>query len=115
SRDTSLAGTVLDQAGKAVPNATIAEKNESTGATRTVTTDAEGRFSAAGLPAGPYSIEAVAPGFATPRRAAQQLTENSADDISIPLSVGNVSQMITVEAVASLVAQLAPSGNTLDA
>ena len=115
SRAASLVGTVLDQAGKAVPNATVAVKNDTTGATRTVTTDGEGRFSAAGLSAGPYSIEAVAPGFATSRRAAQQLTENSADDITIPLSVGNVSQTVTVEAVASLAAQLAPSGNTLDA
>ncbi len=115
SRAASLAGTVLDQVGKAVPNATVTAKNESTGATRTLTTDAEGRFSAADLPAGPYSIEATAAGFATSHRAAQQLAENGAEDITVPLSVGNVSQTITVEAVASLAAQLAPSGNTLDA
>ena len=115
SRAASLAGTILDQAGKAVPNATVTVKNESTGATRTLTTDADGRFSAPDLPAGPYSIEATAAGFATSRRPAQQITENGAEDITVPLSVGNVSQTVTVEAVASLAAQLAPSGNTLDA
>jgi iron complex outermembrane receptor protein len=111
----SLAGTVLDQAGKAVPNATIAVKNESTGAVRTLTTDAEGRFSAAGLPAGAYTIEASASGFATARRVGQQVTQDRAEDISIALSVENVSQAVTVEAVASVAAQLSPSGNTLDA
>jgi len=111
----SLAGTVLDQAGKAVPNATVTVKNESTGALRALTTDADGRFSAAGLPAGAYTVEASAPGFATTRRVGQQLDASGAEDISIPLSVGNVSQTVTVDAVASLAAQLAPSGNTLDA
>ena len=108
---TSLAGTVLDQAGKAVPNATVTVKNEASGAVRTLTTDTDGRFSAPGLTAGAYTIDASAPGFATSHRTGQQLAE----DISIPLSVGNVSQTVTVEAVASVAAQLAPSGNTLDA
>ena len=115
SRGASLAGTVFDQAGKAVPNATVAVKNEATGAVRTLTTDSDGRFSVADLSAGSYSIEASAAGFATSHRAAEQLAENAAEDITIPLSVGNVSQTITVQAVASLAAQLAPSGNTLDA
>ncbi len=43
------------------------------------------------------------------------MAENAAEDITIPLSVGNVAQTVTVEAVASIAAQLAPSGNTLDA
>jgi iron complex outermembrane receptor protein len=115
SRAATLAGTVFDQAGKAVPNATVAVKNDSTGNLRTLTTDQDGRFSATGLSAGSYSVEASASGFATSHRAAQQLTENAAEDITIPLSVGNVSQTVTVEAVASVAAELAPSGNTLDA
>ena len=115
SRAASLAGTVFDQAGKAVPNAAVAVKNEATGAVRSLTTDQDGRFSIAGLSAGSYSVEASAAGFATSHRAAQQLAENGAEDITIPLSVGNVSQTVTVEAVASVAAQLAPSGNTLDA
>jgi iron complex outermembrane receptor protein len=115
SRAASLAGTVFDQAGKAVPNATVAVKNESTGAVRNLTTDSEGHFSATGLPAGSYSIEASAAGFATSHRAAQQIAESGVQDITIPLSVGSVSETVTVEAVASIAAELAPSGNTLDA
>jgi hypothetical protein len=48
SRAATLAGTVFDQAGKAVPNATVAVKNDSTGNLRTLTTDQDGRFSATG-------------------------------------------------------------------
>jgi hypothetical protein len=43
SHAASFVGTVFDQAGKAVPNATVALKNEATGAVRTLTTDQEGR------------------------------------------------------------------------
>src|ERR1700722_6234807 len=111
----SLAGTVLDQAGKAVPSATVSVKNESTGAVRTLTTDTDGHFAAADLSAGAYTIEASATGFATVRRTGQQVSEGRAEDISIALSVENVSQAVTVEAVASVAAQLSPSGNTLDA
>lgn len=52
SHAASLTGTVFDQAGKTVPNATVAVKNEATGAVRTLTTDSDGHFSAAGLAAG---------------------------------------------------------------
>ncbi|MCU1339347.1 MAG: TonB-dependent receptor [Bryobacterales bacterium] len=115
SGSASLAGTVLDQAGKAIPNASVAVKNEATGALHTSTTDAEGRFAAGGLSAGVYTIEASAAGFTTTRRVGQQVAASGTEDISIPLSVGNVTQTVTVEAAASVAAQLAPSGNTLDA
>ena len=115
SQGASLTGTVFDQAGKAVPNVTVTVKNESTGVARTVTTNEDGRFSASDLPAGAYAIDASAAGFATSHRAAQQFAENESQDITIPLNVGNVAQTVTVEAVASVAAQLAPAGNTLDA
>src|SRR5580700_2913149 len=65
----ALAGTVIDQTGKAVQNATVVMKHESTGFSKTAATDGDGRFSATDLPAGVYSIEASAPGFAKSTRA----------------------------------------------
>ena len=63
----TLAGAVLDQTGKAIRGATVVVRNDATGVSRTVTTDSDGHFSAAGLPAGTYTTEAVAPGLRTPR------------------------------------------------
>jgi iron complex outermembrane receptor protein len=111
----ALSGTVLDQTGKAIPNAAVVVKNESTGLVRNLTADAEGHFSAAGLPAGSYAIEVSAPRFATASRTGVQLNTGGAEDISISLKVGDVAQEVNVEAVVSVAAQLAPSGNTLDA
>jgi iron complex outermembrane receptor protein len=111
----TLAGTVVDATGKAIPSAAVVVRNESTGSVRDVTTNAEGRFSATGFPAGVYTVEASAPGFATTRVPGVQLASPGAQELSISLKVANVSTAVTVEASVSLAAQLAPSGNTLDA
>ena len=110
-----LAGTVLDQAGKVIPNASVEVKNESGNAVRKATTGDDGRFSISGLPAGKYTVEVTAAGFAIARRTGVDVAGGRAEDLSIPLSVASVNQSVTVEAVVSLAAQLAPSGNTLDA
>src|SRR5689334_6029389 len=60
----TIRGSVLDQAGKAIPNASVTVKEERSGSVRRLAADADGRFSAAGLPAGSYTVEATAPGFA---------------------------------------------------
>src|SRR5437016_5742567 len=51
----TLAGAVLDQAGKALQKAGVVVRNESASIVRTATTDTEGRFSVSGLPAGVYA------------------------------------------------------------
>lgn len=108
----TLAGAVLDQTGKAIPGAAVSVKNESSGTVSTEKTDADGRFSASGLPAGAYTVEVSATGFSKATRAGVQ---PGASDLSITLSVAGVSEAVTVEGVVSLAAQLAPSGNVLDA
>src|SRR5271167_122583 len=57
-------GTVLDQTGKPIPSAVEEIKNESTGVSRSVKNDADGKFSVPDLASGSYSIRVSAPGFA---------------------------------------------------
>src|SRR5713226_6095268 len=45
SGDGTVAGTVLDVAGKPIANAAVSVKNESTGSVRQATSDNDGRFS----------------------------------------------------------------------
>ncbi|HXA65942.1 MAG TPA: TonB-dependent receptor [Bryobacteraceae bacterium] len=111
----TLAGSVLDQTGKAIQDATVVLKNEATGLTRTVTTESDGHFSASGLPSGAYTVEAGAAGFARSTRSGIQVAASGTEDISIPLSVASVNQAVTVTETTSVAAQLAPAGNTLDA
>lgn len=62
--DVIIGGTVVDQAGKTVPNAAVTLKSESSDAVREVKAGEDGHFSVSGLPAGKYTVEVTAPGFA---------------------------------------------------
>ena len=59
----SIQGLVTDPSGAAVPEAAIVASLESTGATRTAVTDADGRYRIPGLPIGSYTIRCEKPGF----------------------------------------------------
>ncbi|GGA71101.1 hypothetical protein GCM10011507_23390 [Edaphobacter acidisoli] len=111
----TLTGTVLDPKGGALPGATVTTYSEVTRLTRHTVTDAHGHFSLANLPAGSYTVEATSSGFAVVTRTVQ-LTASQTQDISLSLSVGSVSQQVTVQAddYNSVAAQLAPLDAPLD-
>ncbi len=110
----TIAGNVIDQAGKAVEAATVTVKNDAAIVAK-ILTDAEGHFSATGLPSGTYTVETTAPGFALNTRRGVQVPGAGSDGLSITLNVDSVSQSITVQEMVSLASDTAPSGNTLDA
>ena len=63
-----ISGTIVDPVGNAVENAAVSAKNESTGMIARTTTDQEGKFSLKDLPAGTYTVDVSAPGFALASR-----------------------------------------------
>jgi iron complex outermembrane receptor protein len=105
----------LDQAGKPIQDAVVELRSESTGTSRNLISDAEGKFLAADLAAGSYSIRVSAPGFALATRSGGQLTAGATLDIPVTMSVESVSTSVTVNETISLAAVTAPSGNTLEA
>jgi iron complex outermembrane recepter protein len=111
----TISGTVLDPDGKVVPDATVVVTNDLTAIARTLVTSAEGRFSAAGLPVGAYTIEVTAPGFAAARSTGLQLAANGLENISISLSLAAINEEVTVSEFLPLAATLAPSQSSLDA
>src|SRR5207253_7388922 len=89
-----LAGSILDQAGKAIPGATVTVKND-TAIASTTTTDSNGHFAATGLAAGTYNVEATAPGFARGIRVGAPVGAGKSDEVSITLNVDPISQSVT--------------------
>src|SRR2546423_1446960 len=72
----SISGAVTDESGAVIPNVGISITNKATSANRTLTTNAEGLYSAPALPAGDYEVRAEIQGFRTEIRSAQVLAGN---------------------------------------
>ena len=93
----TITGTVADETGAVVPNATVTITNKATGVVRSATTNAEGFFSAPSLPAGDYDVKAEVAGFRTlVRPATVQVGETT--QVNMPMTLGQTQEVVTVEA-----------------
>ena len=110
-----MTGVVLDPDAKAVVEAAIVVRNGDTGAVRTTTTDRSGHFSLRELSPGSYAIEVVVPGFDIVRRNRVAVTSERSEEISIRLSVANITESVTVSAALPAAAVAAPSQGSLTA
>src|SRR5215471_854686 len=111
----TLSGKVLDPDSKVVANAALIIRNEATNEIRTASTDAVGRFSLSGLPAGMYTIEVAVPGFEIVRRSGIRAAEGLAEDVAINLTLANITETVTVSAALPAAAVAAPSQASLTA
>lgn len=97
----TLFGVVRDGTGALIPQARVAARNVSTSFERAVTSDATGAYLITNLPVGQYSLLVEKEGF---RRFIQEgitLTVNENARVDAVLSVGQVSESITVTADAT--------------
>ena len=92
----AITGVVQDSTGAALPGATVTVRNAETGATRTLTSGADGRFSVPSIPVGDYSISVARDGFETQQRTGVSLVVGQSLDLTFRLSVGSVAQEIVV-------------------
>ena len=99
----SIAGHVTDQSGATVPGATITIRNVETGITRTLESNAAGRYEASALPVGNYEVRGSLAGFQTLVRSGINLTVGRNAVVDLALQVGEVAQAITVAGEASFV------------
>jgi len=106
----AISGTIIDQAGKAVAAASIVVKNSGSEVKGTANSDAEGKFSVAGLAAGTYSVETTSPGFALNTRRGVVAPAT----LTITMNVDAISQSVTVQETVVLAADTAPMGNELE-
>jgi hypothetical protein len=92
----TLSGTITDPSGAAVPNAEVVIKNSATGITRTLTTNADGFYSAANLLPGNYEIAVSASGFNTEIKRGITINVGSQPVFNLTLQVGAVANRIEV-------------------
>jgi hypothetical protein len=98
----SVAGAVTDTTGAEVPGATVTLGNAVSGFTRTVTSDASGKFQFFNLPFSPYTLTVKMKGFQATSKVVQ-VSSAVPMSVTVPLAVGVTDTTITVEAPVDLV------------
>jgi hypothetical protein len=99
----SVAGTVRDSSGAALPSANITIKSLETGGERNTLTDDLGRYAVSSLPVGRYEIRATKDGFSPAVKTGISLAVGQDELVDITLPVGQASSEVTVLAQPSAV------------
>jgi hypothetical protein len=92
-----LSGTVQDNAGAAVPGATVTVEQAGTGYMQTVKSGTAGEYLFPSLPVGSYQLTVEMAGFSTYVQKGIGLEVGQAASQRVTLAVGAVTQQVTVE------------------
>ncbi|HWO31557.1 MAG TPA: carboxypeptidase regulatory-like domain-containing protein, partial [Candidatus Acidoferrum sp.] len=92
----SLSGIITDRSGASVPNANVVIKNSATGIARSVTTNAEGFYTAANLLPGNYEVAVSAAGFNTEVKKQIVINVGSQPVFNLVLEIGVVVNQVEV-------------------
>ena len=90
-----LTGTVTDSNGGLVPNATVTITNLGTNAKRTLTTNAEGRWTIAVLPLGNYEVASKAEGFEEVKQPVTVVTSQTTE-VDLILGIAGAGAVVNV-------------------
>jgi hypothetical protein len=100
-RDLStLAGTITDSSGGAVATAKVTITEVATGEVYAITTNSLGEFVRPALKASTYNVSVTAPGFKTSEQKDVLLKAGERTDVTITLTVGDITQTVEVAAAA---------------
>src|ERR1700761_8380375 len=97
----SITGQVLDQAGAAIPDATVTATSGSTGTSQSVTTSSAGLYNFATLPPAVYTVSVSAPGFAKLTKNNVTLNVAAILPVNFNLAVGATDTTVNVAGVAA--------------
>ncbi|HYO80000.1 MAG TPA: carboxypeptidase regulatory-like domain-containing protein, partial [Bryobacteraceae bacterium] len=111
----TFGGTVLDNSGAAIPAAKVSITNIGTGFSQSVVSDPNGAFLFSRLPVGTYQLRVDKEGFSAYLQKGIELTVNQVANQTITMQVGQITETVSVEANAELVAtRTATQGQLID-
>jgi hypothetical protein len=99
----AISGTVMDPLGAAIAHAEISAKNMITEKLFTAKTDDQGAYILRNLPAGFYTVQFSFTGFRSHTITNVPVRSSNVTSLDVNLSLGAVTEMITVEAAPSIV------------
>jgi hypothetical protein len=110
-----ITGRIADASGAAVPSASVKASNVNTNAVRQTVSTPTGDYSFPSLPPGTYTVRVERPGFKAAENRDVEVTVQQTVRLDFSLTVGQVSESITVEASATqLQAENATVGTVID-
>ena len=99
----TISGTVQDNTGAVIPNATVTLTNQATGDKRSSTSNGSGVFSFAGLPSGDFTVVISAAGFTNFSEKGVHLDPGDSRDLpNLRLSTGGTETVVNVEGEGSI-------------
>jgi outer membrane receptor protein involved in Fe transport len=110
----AITGTVKDESGGAITGVQVTATQTATNETRSATTDKSGNYVISLLPIGGYDVAAAISGFKTELRTIE-LHVSDRSTVNFSLTIGAVSEKVTVTSAASLVqAESSSTGAVVD-
>jgi outer membrane receptor for ferrienterochelin and colicin len=109
-----IQGTVLDEQGGVVLGAKVEVKNPDINLSKTLTTDANGRFVFLQLSSGRYTLSVSKQGFATVVQENLDLTVGQAISLSLSMKVSKLEEKITITAAPTIDTVKTESSSTLN-
>jgi hypothetical protein len=94
----SIEGTIVDTAGGVLPGVTVTVVHVETGTERSTVTNEKGLYRASLLPLGTYRVSAELQGFKKFEQTGIKLSVGEAAVVNVTMSVGTLSETITVSA-----------------
>ena len=92
----TISGTVREATGATLPGATVTVRQAETGASRVLTTGADGRYYAPSVPVGSYSVSVSHEGFESEQRSGIALVVAESLQLDFVLGVATVKQEVVV-------------------
>jgi hypothetical protein len=111
----TITGTVTDQSGAVIPQASVVITDTGTGRSTTVKTGGDGIFTAPGMPFGNYVVTAMAPHFGKTSTRPFDLTVGATARVNLVLSVAAATENVEVTGTMTTVdASNATAGTVLN-
>jgi outer membrane receptor protein involved in Fe transport len=98
----SLVGTVTDTSHAGVPGAAVTIINVKNNLARETTSRSDGSYSFVNVLPGEYNVRVVVTGFKEFHKTAVPVSANTVARVDVPLEVGAVSEVVTVEGTSTL-------------
>jgi hypothetical protein len=99
----SIAGSVLDASGAAVPEASVRATQDATGFVRETVTSASGDYSLPDLPLGMYTILITKSGFQTTKVDKVEVAVSRVTNLPVKLAVSSQATTVEISAVAATI------------